>query len=148
VSIRRAGLRALPPETLYLIPVESDAEVPADLALRVRRQPAYVLATVAGEVDIATVAQFRERRRALATGGRALVVDLDQVSFIDAAGLGVLAGVAGLVAAHGASVRVVCARPQIRRLFGFTGLDRSIPLDRTLTEALQAVEASPEGRVS
>ena len=63
-----------------------------------------MLVTVAGEVDIATVAQLRESLRALVAGGRRVVADLDQVSFIDAAGLGVLAGAAGLAAAHGTSL--------------------------------------------
>ena len=108
-----------------------------ELTIRVRRKPKYVLVTVAGEVDIATVAQLRERLRALAASGRPLVADLEQVSFIDASGLGALAGAARLAAEHGASLQVVCARQRIRRLFRLTGLDGSIPLARTLAEALQ-----------
>ena len=36
---------------------------------------------------------------------------------------------------------MVCARPQTRRLFGLTGLDRHIPLVGTLDEALHALAA-------
>ena len=36
---------------------------------------------------------------------------------------------------------MVCARQQVRRLFRITGLDRSIPLARTLAEALQIMAA-------
>ena len=143
------GLRALRPETLSLMPAQSGAPDPDDvLAILVRHKPKYVLVAVAGEIDIATVARLRKRLRALAASGRPLVADLDQVSFIDAAGLAALAGAARLAAEHGASLHVVCARPQIRRLFRLTGLDASIPLARTLAEALQILEASPEGRVS
>ncbi len=144
-----SGLRALRPETLCLMPAQSGAPDPDDvLAIRVRHKPKYVLVVVAGEIDFAAVARLRQRLRALAARGRPLVADLDQVSFIDASGLGALAGAARLAAEHGASLHVVCARPQIRRLFRFTGLDASIPLARTLAEALQILEASPEGRVS
>ena len=113
------------------------------LTIQARREPGYVIVTVAGEVDIATAAPLRERLSALAVGGLPLVADLDQVSFIDATGLGALAGAARLAAAHGASLYVVCARPHIRRLFRITGLDRQIPLARDLAEALHALEAGP-----
>jgi anti-sigma B factor antagonist len=109
------------------------------LTIQARREPGYVVVTVAGEVDIATVARLRERLAALAAGGLPLVADLDQVSFIDATGLGALAGAWRRAVAHGASLQVVCARPQTRRLFRVTGLDRQIPLVRDLAEALRAL---------
>jgi anti-sigma B factor antagonist len=109
------------------------------LTIQARREPGYVVVTVAGEVDIATVARLRERLFALAAGGLPLVVDLDQVSFIDATGLGALAGAARRAAGHGASLHVVATRPQTRQLFRVTGLDRQIPLVRDLAEALRAL---------
>src|SRR5271166_1072884 len=110
-----SGLRVVRPQTPYLNPVRSDAQrsVPDHaLTIRVRHQPQYVLVVLAGEIDIATVSRLRERLWALAASGRPLVADLDQVSFIDASGLGALAGAARLAAEHGASLHVVCARPQ------------------------------------
>jgi anti-sigma B factor antagonist len=112
------------------------------LTIRARREPGYVVVTVAGEVDIATVAQLRERLAALAVGGVPLVADLDQVSFIDATGLGALAGAAREATEHGTSLHVVCARPQTRRLFRVTGLDRQIPLAHDLAEVLRALGAA------
>jgi anti-anti-sigma factor len=70
-----------------------------------------------------------------------VIADLDQVSFIDASGLGALVGAARRAAAHGTSLHVVCARAQTRQLFHLTGLDRQLHLARTLTEALQALTA-------
>jgi anti-anti-sigma factor len=122
------GPCAVPPEAAYVIP-----------AIRVRHEPAYVLVTIAGEVDYSTVAALREKLFPLAAAARHLIADLDRVSFIDAAGLGVLAGAARRAAWQGGSLRVVCARPQIRRLFGLTGLDRAVPLAGCLAEALQEV---------
>ncbi len=109
------------------------------LTIQARREPGYVVVTVAGEVDIATVARLRERLSVLAAVGLPLIADLDQVSFIDATGLGALAGAARRAASRGASLYVVCARPQTRRLFRVTGLDHQIPLVRDLAEALQAL---------
>jgi len=107
------------------------------LTIRTRREPGYVVVTVAGEIDIATVDQLRDRLAALAAAGVPLVADLDRVSFIDATGLGALAGAARAATEHGTSLHVVCARQQTRRLFRVTGLDRQIPLARDLTEALE-----------
>ena len=122
------GLRPLQPEAICLIP-----------AIRVRYEPEYILITLAGEVDLVAVASLRERLFALAVSGRPMVADLDRVSFIDAAGIGVLAGAARRAAVHGAALHVICARRQTRRLFRMTKLDRVIPLAGTITEALQLV---------
>jgi anti-sigma B factor antagonist len=96
---------------------------------------------VAGEVDIATVVELRERLVRMTASGAPLIVDLDRVSFIDAAGLGALVGAASQAAAHGASLQVVCARAHIRRLFGLTRLDRYLRLGHTVADALQALTA-------
>ena len=74
--------------------------------------------------------------------GRPLVADLDRVSFIDSAGLSALVGAAKRAAACGGSLQVVCAQPRIRQLLRLTGLDRRIPLARTLDEALTARAAA------
>jgi anti-sigma B factor antagonist len=109
------------------------------LTIRIRREPGCVIVTVAGEIDIATVGRLRERLTALTARGLPLIADLDQVSFIDATGLGTLAGAARQAAEHGVSLHVVCDQPQTRRLFRVTALDRQIPLARNLAEALRAL---------
>ena len=53
-----------------------------------------------------------------------------------------LVAAANRAAAHGGSLHVVCARPQIRRLFRLTGLDRRLAPARTLDQALDALMAA------
>jgi anti-sigma B factor antagonist len=118
------------------------------LTIEVRQEPGHMLVTVTGEVDIATAPQLRERIAAPAASGRPLIVDLNRVTFIDAAGLGVLASAARRAAARGASLHAVCARHQVQRLFTITGLDRQIQLARTVTEACQNLAAAQEIRVN
>jgi len=127
-----------------MLAVSSGPELDDGLTILVRHEPDYVLVTVAGEVDFASAAGLRERLFTLASAGRPLVADLDRVSFIDAAGLGVLAGAARQAAAHGASLRVVCARRQVRRLFSLTRLDQAVPLAASLAEAREAAGADAE----
>ena len=97
-----------------------------ELTIEARHERGYPIVTVAGEIDIATAARLRERLFELAASGRPLVADLDQVRFIDSAGLGALVGAAKRAAAHGGSLHVVCARPKVRQLFRLTGLDRRL----------------------
>lgn len=125
------GLRVLQPEAAGLIP-----------AIQVRYEPEYVLVTLAGEIDFAAVAALRQRLFALASMGHPMVADLDGVSFIDAAGLGVLAGAARRAAVHGAALHVVCARRQTRRLVRLTRLDGVVVLSGSLDEALQLLPAN------
>ncbi len=127
------GLRALQSEMSGLMP-----------PFRVRYEPEYVLVTLTGEIDFSVVVGLREQLFALADAGHQMVVDLDRVSFIDAAGLGVLAGAARRAGAHGASVHVVCARRRTRRLFRFTRLDRTVLLSGSMVEALQLLVVTPD----
>ena len=87
------------------------------LTIEARHERGYPIVTVAGEIDIATATRLRERLSELAASGRPLVADLDQVRFIDSAGLAALIGAAKRAAAHGGSLHVVCARPKVRQLF-------------------------------
>jgi anti-sigma B factor antagonist len=120
------GLRALQLEVACLIPV-----------IRIQHEPEYVLVTLTGDIDFAAVTVLRDRLFASAGTGLPVVADLDGVTFIDAAGLGVLAGAARRAGLHGARLHVVCARRQTRRLFRLTRLDRVVVLSGSLDEALQ-----------
>lgn len=112
------------------------------LTIEVRHEQGYAIVTAAGEVDISTVTRLREPLFELAASGRPVVIDLDQVSFLDSAGLAALVGTVKRATAHGGSLHVVCARPKIRQLFRLTGLDSRLPPARTLDEALEALAAA------
>ena len=132
-------------DTAVLMLAASDGPDPDDvLTVLVRHEPDYVLVTVAGEVDFASAAGLREQLFTLAPAGRPLVADLDRVSFIDAAGLGVLAGAARQAAAEGTSLQVVCARRRVRRLFGLTQLDQTVPVAASLAEVQVTAPADAE----
>jgi anti-sigma B factor antagonist len=113
------------------------------LTIEVRQEQGHVIVTAAGEIDISTVTRLFERLFEIAASGYPLVVDLEQVSFIDSVGLAMLVGTANRAAAHGGSLHLVCARPKLGELLRLTGLDRRIPLARTLDEALELLVATP-----
>jgi anti-sigma B factor antagonist len=98
------------------------------LTVNIRRQRGCAIVTPAGELDLATAPQLREFLLALLPAHPALVINLDQVSFCDATGLGVLVGAANRAHANGASLHLVCSRTDIRRL---VRADRPGPADTT-----------------
>jgi len=112
------------------------------LTTEVQRERGGAIVTAAGEIDIATATRLRECLLELAARGRPLIADLDHVGFIDSAGLRALVGAAKRAAACG-SLQVVCARPKIREVFRLAGLNRRIPLARTLEEAWRRSDQDP-----
>lgn len=113
-----------------------------ELSVTVRRERGAVIAEVTGGIDMSTVAGLRERLFELADSGQPLIVDLNRITFIDSAGLGVLVGVARRADAHGGSLHAVCSRPQTRKLLWLTGVDRRVPLSATVDGALTLLTAS------
>lgn len=100
------------------------------------------IVTVSGEVDVYTAPQLRSAlEERIAAGRTALVVDLQDVGFLDSTGLGVLVGrLKGLKQVDG-WLGAVCSDERILRLFGITGLDRVLPIHDTVEEAIAAYDA-------
>lgn len=114
-----------------------------ELTIKVRHEQGCAIVAAAGEIDISTAVPLRERLFETTASGVPVVVDLEQVSFIDSVGLAVLVAAAKHAAAHGSTLQVACALPKIRQLVRLTQLDRRIPLFHTLDEALAFRAASP-----
>jgi len=115
-----------------------------ELSVTVRRERGAVIAEFTGDMDMSSVAAVRERLFGLAGSGQPLILDLNRITFIDSAGLGVLVGAARRADAHGGSLHAACSRPQVRKLLWLTGVDRRIPLTATVDEALTLLKASPD----
>lgn len=113
-----------------------------ELSVTVRHERGLVIAEVTGDMDMSTVAGLRERLLALADSGQPVIVDLNRITFIDSAGLGVLVSVARRAGVRGGSLHAVCSRPLTRRLLWLTGVDRRIPLTATVDGALMLLTAS------
>ena len=86
-----------------------------------------VAVALSGEIDIVTVPAVRDvlagAVRQAVTG---VIVDLGEVTFLDAAGLGVLAGAAGRARHLPGGLRLVAVPARVLRLLTLTGLDRHL----------------------
>lgn len=118
-----------------------------ELSVMVRHERGVAVVEVTGDIDLTMVAELRERLFALADEGQPLIVDLNRVTFIDSAGLGVLIGAARRVGGRGGSLHAVCSQPQPRKLLWMTGVDRRIPLSATVDEAL-TLQTAPRDTAS
>ncbi|HEX2346092.1 MAG TPA: STAS domain-containing protein [Gaiellaceae bacterium] len=102
------------------------------------RAGAAVLA-LHGDADLHSADELRARLGAVIEAGASLlVVDLSRVTFIDSMALGILLEALKRLRARGGVLRIVGPRPDVRRIFEITLLDRIFPLDATRSEALAA----------
>jgi anti-sigma B factor antagonist len=109
-----------------------------ELGLVVREAGEWTILAVSGEIDIATAPSLREKLHALlADGHYRLVVDLDDVGFLDSTALGVLVGVLKRARTDGGEVRIVCTQPRVRKVFEITRLDSAFDMYDSVDEAAQ-----------
>jgi anti-sigma B factor antagonist len=83
---------------------------------------------VRGELDIATADQaYTYLRDVVDNQDGPVLVNLSELTFCDAAGLGVLARVAVHARRSGRSLKLTAARPALLRIMHITGLDEAFP---------------------
>ncbi len=110
-----------------------------ELDIKVDRQGDACSIALAGEVDVYTSPLFKERLVSSVDDGCVhVVVDLERVDFIDSSGLGVLVSGLRRVKEQGGSIRLVCTRDHILKVFRITGLDRVFPIYATADIAREA----------
>jgi len=99
--------------------------------------PGVVVVALTGEIDLYTCPEFKqELLRVIADGATLVVVDLTKTTFIDSTALGVIIrGVERLKQRDGRLV-VVCADPNIVKIFEVTGLNRIFSVYDSRDEAL------------
>lgn len=83
---------------------------------------------VSGELDLASIPILRDAivRLLSSTEGRMVAIDLDGVTVLDDAGLGVLLGAADRAREQGGDVVLVCSNERLRARFERSGLARAI----------------------
>ena len=104
---------------------------------------------VRGELDIATADQaYAYLRDVVDSQDGPVLMNLSELTFCDAAGLGVLARVAGHARRSGRSLKLTAARPGLVRIMHITGMDEAFPEVRNpslsvLTLPRQAAQPAP-----
>ena len=111
---------------------EDAASPPPSLGLELTH-PAASLLRAAGEIDSYSGDRFREGvSQVVADGAPVVHVDLADVTYLDSAGLGVLAGAHNRLAQEGRRLVIMNPRDAVYRVFEMTGLTRILEIDRYL----------------
>jgi anti-sigma B factor antagonist len=104
----------------------------------------YVI-SLTGEVDLYTAPEFKQQLlNVIAEGGRDVVVDFTNTTFIDSTTLGVLVGGVKRLRAEDGRLSLVCSDRNITKIFEITGLDRVFAMYTTRDEALAKTGASSQ----
>ena len=99
----------------------------------------YVI-SLAGEVDLYTAPEFKAQLLdVIGKGGKQVVVDFTDTTFIDSTTLGVLVGGMKRLRTNDGELSLVCSDRNITKIFEITGLDRVFPIHSSREEALAAV---------
>jgi anti-sigma B factor antagonist len=103
-------------------------------------RPAVRVLEVHGDADLLSAPELRERiRGAIDVGANTVVVDLSATTLIDSTALGVLLGGMKRLREQDGQIRLVVPRPEVRRIFEITMLDRIFPLNDSQEEALAEI---------
>jgi anti-sigma B factor antagonist len=116
-------------------------EAAVDLKLETRDENGRTIVKVGGEIDVYTAPKLREQLVELVGAGKYhLIVDMEDVDFLDSTGLGVLVGGLKRVRAHDGSLRLVCTQERILKIFRITGLTKVFPISDSVEQAVTAVD--------
>jgi anti-sigma B factor antagonist len=100
-----------------------------------------------GEIDLATAPNLKAALdRAMDTAPRCVLVDFEDVAFLDSTGIGVLLSAERRIRARGGKLIVICDNELIRRVFEVSGLTHVLNITASRREALMA--AGEFGRAS
>jgi anti-sigma B factor antagonist len=96
----------------------------------------YVI-SLAGEVDLYTAPEFKAQLLdVISKGGKQVIVDFTDTTFIDSTTLGVLVGGVKRLRTNDGELSLVCSDRNITKIFEITGLDRVFTIYPTRTEAV------------
>jgi anti-sigma B factor antagonist len=82
--------------------------------------------TLAGDLDLASAPELERSLSALQGGGRPVLLDLREVSFMDSSGLRVILGADARARSSGSRLLLVPGPPGVQRVFQLTLLDRRL----------------------
>ena len=104
------------------------------MLVRCDETEAAVVCHVAGDLDHASIGEFREAVAHLGRKRR-VIFELSAVPFVDAAGLGALIGTVRRIRDRRGGAVVCAARPSVRRVLQLVGIPRVVTIVDTLKEA-------------
>src|SRR5204862_4116424 len=99
--------------------------------------------SLAGEVDLYAAPEVKQQLlEVIGQGGKDVVVDFSDTTFIDSTTLGVLVGGVKRLRSNDGQLSLVCNDRNITKIFEITGLDRVFTIYPTREEAVSKLRAA------
>lgn len=110
------------------------------MGISTEREGVTLIAKTEGRVDGANAREFQDAlEEAIDPADRAVILDLENLSYISSAGLRVILLTAKTLRKQNASLSVCSLSEPIRQVFEISGFDKIIPIHASQAEAVAAV---------
>lgn len=111
-----------------------------DMQVSFSRRAGVLIASPAGRVDSANSLEFREALESgIPSAERALLLDLEQLSYMSSAGLRVLLMVARRFQGPDNAIGVCSLSAALRSVMSLSGFDKIMPVFETMDDALKSI---------
>ena len=111
-----------------------------DLKIDVVEKDGMAMLKLNGEVDVYTAPKLKSRLIDLVDQGKfKIIVDLEEVDFMDSSGLGVLVGGLKRVRSHDGTIALICTQENILKIFRITGLVKVFPIFEDHDQAVKSI---------
>lgn len=114
---------------------------PMSLEVTTEQREDVILVTLGGELDIYTVASFRQDLDEVDPAATPLVIDLTEVTLLDSSGLGALVSLLNRARSGQGKLGLICPHRRLRRVFEITGLRRAFVFGDDLDSVCEALRA-------
>jgi len=113
--------------------------VDLNFSVKVDQVQSIPLITISGELDIYSCPELKKILLDVVEKNKDknLIIDLENIRYIDSTGLGTIASTAHSLQVKSAIIFIVCRKPQIKRIFQISGLDKkNITLIENVKDAI------------
>jgi anti-sigma B factor antagonist len=94
-----------------------------DFSVEIDKKNSLPIIRVKGEIDVYTCTQLNTTiQTVIQEGATTLILNLENIQYIDSTGLGTIAHAAREVQQSEGKILVVCPKPQVRKIFEISGL--------------------------
>ncbi len=116
------------------------------LAVESTERDGVTVVKVQGFLDAHTAPSLdRELRRALAAGAARVVVDLEELTYISSAGLGVFLSYVEPLRDRGGDLRLCSLLPKVQRVFDIVGFSSVFQISGSVEDAIQTFAGAERG---
>lgn len=121
------------------------AQNPLSVEVTLVREDVALL-TVEGYLDVDTATELQAHlANQLHHGRRHFLLELSGVPFMDSSGMNIILRVYQEVRDRPGSVHIIAPTPAVRRILDLTGVSITVPVSKTVDDALALVDQQPEG---